>query len=46
LRKRTAAARSEAGVEVAACSSDGDKLAACSGDGIKDSRWRQWRSGF
>jgi hypothetical protein len=46
LRKRTAAARSEAGVEVAACSSDGDKLAACSGDGIKDSRWWQWRSGF
>jgi hypothetical protein len=36
LRKRMAAARSDAGV----------KAAACSGAKIKDSRWRRWRGDF
>jgi hypothetical protein len=36
LRKRTAMARSEAGVEVA----------VCSGAGIEDGKWRWQRGGF
>jgi hypothetical protein len=36
LRKRTAMARSEAGVEVV----------VCSGAGIEDGKWRQQRGGF
>jgi hypothetical protein len=36
LRKRTVVARSEGGVEVA----------ACSGAGIVDGRWRRWRNSF
>jgi hypothetical protein len=39
LSKRMAAARSEAGVEAAACSGARDKAAACSRAGIKDGRW-------
>jgi hypothetical protein len=39
LRKRMAAARSEAGVEAAACSGARDKAAACSRAGIEDGRW-------
>jgi hypothetical protein len=45
LGKRTTVARSEAGVEAAACSRAGDEAAACSEAGIKDSRWR-WHDGF
>jgi hypothetical protein len=41
LRKRTAVARSEAGVKVAACSEAGDEAAACSGAEIEDGRWRR-----
>jgi hypothetical protein len=39
LRKRMAAARSEAEVEAAACSGARDKAAACSRAGIEDGRW-------
>jgi hypothetical protein len=35
LRKRTATARSEAGVEVVACSEDGDEAAVCLGLGSR-----------
>jgi hypothetical protein len=41
LRKRTAAARFEAGVEAAACSGAGDEAAACFGARIEDGRWRR-----
>jgi hypothetical protein len=40
MRKRMVAARSEAGVEAAACSKAGDEAATCSGTGIEDGR--QW----
>jgi hypothetical protein len=40
LRKRTAVARSEAGVEAAACSTVGDEATACSRARIEDGRWR------
>jgi hypothetical protein len=46
LRKRTAAAHSEAGVEVVACSGAGDETAACSRARIEDGRWRRWCGGF
>jgi hypothetical protein len=46
LRKKTAAARSEAGVEEVACSGVGDEAVVCSGAGIEDGRWRQRCSGF
>jgi hypothetical protein len=39
LRKRTAAAHSEAGDEAAVCTGAGDDVAACSRAGIKDGRW-------
>jgi hypothetical protein len=38
LRKRTAAARSDAGVEATACSGAGDKVVPCFGAGIEDDR--------
>jgi hypothetical protein len=41
LRKRMAAACSEAGVEAAACSGPEDEAAVCSRIGIEDGRWRQ-----
>jgi hypothetical protein len=44
LRKTTAAARSEAGVEAAACSGVRDEAAVCSKAGIEDGR--QWCGGF
>jgi hypothetical protein len=40
------AARSEAGVEAAACFGAGDEAAAFSGARIKDGRWRRRRDGF
>jgi hypothetical protein len=40
LRKRTVMARSEAGVEVTACSKAGDDVAVCSGSRIEDGRRR------
>jgi hypothetical protein len=40
LRKRTVMARSEAGVEVTACSKPGDDVAVCSGSRIEDGRRR------
>jgi hypothetical protein len=46
LRKRTTVARSEVGVEAAACSRDEDEVAVCSGAGIKDGRWRQRCGGW
>jgi hypothetical protein len=46
LRKRPAAACSEAGVEAAACPGAGDEVAVCFVAGIKDGRWRQWRGSF
>jgi hypothetical protein len=38
LRKRTAVACSEGGVEAAVCSGDGDEAAVCSRAGIMDGR--------
>jgi hypothetical protein len=38
LRKRTATARSEAGVEVEACSRAGNEAVACSGAEIEDGK--------
>jgi hypothetical protein len=46
LRKRTAAAHSEAGVEAVVCSGAGDEVAACSRAKIEDGRWQRWRDGF
>jgi hypothetical protein len=46
LRKRTAAACSEAEVEVAGCSRAGDKPVACSGAGIEDNRWQRQCGSF
>jgi hypothetical protein len=46
LRKRTVVARSEAGVEVVACSGAGDNTATRSRDGIEDDRWQQRCDGF
>jgi hypothetical protein len=46
LRKRMAAAHSEAGVEAVVCSRAGDEAAVCSGAGIEDGRWRRWRGSF
>jgi hypothetical protein len=46
LRKRMAAACSEAGVEATACSGAGNEAAACSRVGIEDGRWWRWRDGF
>jgi hypothetical protein len=45
LRKTTVVARSEAGVEAAACSGVGDEAVACSMAGIKDGRRRRRRCG-
>jgi hypothetical protein len=45
LRKMTVVARSEAGVEAAACSGASDEVAACSEAGIVEDRWR-CRDGF
>jgi hypothetical protein len=39
LRKRTTVARSEAGVESAACSRAGDEAAACCGARTENGRW-------
>jgi hypothetical protein len=41
LKKRTAAARSEATVELVVCSGAGDEAAACSRVEIEDGRWRR-----
>jgi hypothetical protein len=46
LRKRTVAARSEAGVKAAACSGAGDEAAACSGAGIEDGWWHRRHDNF
>jgi hypothetical protein len=46
LRKRTAAAGSEARVKAATCSEAGDKATTCFRAGMEDGRWRQWRDGF
>jgi hypothetical protein len=46
LRKRTAAAHSEAGDEAAVCTGAGDEVAACSRAGIEDDRWRRRHDGF
>jgi hypothetical protein len=46
LRKRTAAARSEARVKAATCSGVGDEVAMCSGAEIEDNKWRRWSSSF
>jgi hypothetical protein len=46
LRKRMAAARSEAEVKAAACFRAGDEAAVCFRARIKDGRWRQRRGGF
>jgi hypothetical protein len=46
LRKRTVAARSEAGVEVAACFGAEDEAAACSEVGIENSSWWRRHGGF
>jgi hypothetical protein len=41
LRKRTAVAHFEAGVEATVCSGDRDEAVACSGARIEGDRWRQ-----
>jgi hypothetical protein len=46
LRKKIAVARSEGGVEAAACSEDRDEATTCSGAGIMDDRWRRRRGSF
>jgi hypothetical protein len=46
LRKRTAAAHSEAVVEVAVFSGTGDEAMACSGAGIEDDKWWRRHGGF
>jgi hypothetical protein len=46
LRKRTVAARSEAGVEAVVCSGARDEAVACFGARIKDSRLWRWHNGF
>jgi hypothetical protein len=46
LRKRTAAAGSEARVKAATCSEAGDEATTCFRAGMEDGRWRQWRDGF
>jgi hypothetical protein len=46
LRKRTAAACSEAGVKVMLCSGVGDEAVASSGAGIEDGRWQRRCGGF
>jgi hypothetical protein len=45
LKKRMAAARSEARVKEAECSRARDEAVACSKAGIEDGRWR-WHDGF
>jgi hypothetical protein len=45
LKKRMAAAHSEARVEVVACSEARDEVAACFGAGIEDGR-KRWHDGF
>jgi hypothetical protein len=46
MRKRTAAARFEVGVEVAAYAGAKDEVAVCSGSRIEHGKWRQWHDGF
>jgi hypothetical protein len=46
LRKRTAAGRFEARIEVAACSGAGDEAVVCSRAKIEDGRWWQRRGSF
>jgi hypothetical protein len=46
LRKRTAVARSEVGVEAAVCSGAGDEATTCSGAGIENGRWQRRCNGF
>jgi hypothetical protein len=46
LRKRMAAAHSEARVEAVVCSRAGDEATVCSGAGIEDGRWQRWHNNF